>query len=160
MLVLTPPLNVAEVLTSKAKLSAPEAPSGTMLMRCSTAWPSPIPCGHALSTLLCTFETALTTAQSVSPVAFLSLSLRRRCLTRPSSVSSGAPSSPRCPTCRVGNSAKKRFVASWSAIRLTPLGTASTNFETRRITTSVHVVFHENTPGFGTRLPIEPCKHS
>jgi hypothetical protein len=29
------------------------------------------------------------------------------------------------------------------------------NPETRRITTSVHVVFHENTPGFGTRLPID-----
>jgi hypothetical protein len=29
------------------------------------------------------------------------------------------------------------------------------NSETRRITTSVHVVFHENTPGFGTGLPIE-----
>jgi hypothetical protein len=29
------------------------------------------------------------------------------------------------------------------------------NPETRRITTSVHVVFQENTPGFGTRLPID-----
>jgi hypothetical protein len=29
------------------------------------------------------------------------------------------------------------------------------NPETRRITTSVHVVFQENTPGFGARLPIE-----
>jgi hypothetical protein len=29
------------------------------------------------------------------------------------------------------------------------------NPETRRIITSVHVVFHENTPGFGTRLPID-----
>jgi hypothetical protein len=28
------------------------------------------------------------------------------------------------------------------------------NPETRRITTSVHVVFHESTPGFGTHLPI------
>jgi hypothetical protein len=29
------------------------------------------------------------------------------------------------------------------------------NPETRRITTSVHVVFQENTPGFGPRLPID-----
>jgi hypothetical protein len=29
------------------------------------------------------------------------------------------------------------------------------NPETRRITTSVHVLFHENNPGFGTCLPID-----
>jgi hypothetical protein len=29
------------------------------------------------------------------------------------------------------------------------------NPETRRITTSVHVVFQKNTSGFGTRLPID-----
>jgi hypothetical protein len=29
------------------------------------------------------------------------------------------------------------------------------NPKTRRITTSVHVVFHENTSGFGTRLPVD-----
>jgi hypothetical protein len=29
------------------------------------------------------------------------------------------------------------------------------NPETRRITTSVHVVFQEHTPGFGTRIPID-----
>jgi hypothetical protein len=29
------------------------------------------------------------------------------------------------------------------------------NPETRRITTSVHVVFQGNTPGFGTRLSID-----
>jgi hypothetical protein len=29
------------------------------------------------------------------------------------------------------------------------------NPETRRIITFVHVVFHENTLGFGTRLPID-----
>jgi hypothetical protein len=29
------------------------------------------------------------------------------------------------------------------------------NPETRRITTSVHVVFHEDTPGFGKRLSID-----
>ena len=35
------------------------------------------------------------------------------------------------------------------------LGYRVYNPETRRITTSVHVVFQENTPGFGTRLPID-----
>jgi hypothetical protein len=34
------------------------------------------------------------------------------------------------------------------------LGYRVYNPETRRITTSVHVVFQENTPGFGTRLPL------
>jgi hypothetical protein len=35
------------------------------------------------------------------------------------------------------------------------LGCRVHNPETRRITTSVHVVFKEDTPGFGTRLPID-----
>jgi hypothetical protein len=29
------------------------------------------------------------------------------------------------------------------------------NPDTRRITTSVHAVFQESTPGFGTRFPID-----
>jgi hypothetical protein len=29
------------------------------------------------------------------------------------------------------------------------------NLETRRITTSIHDVFQENTPGFGARLPVD-----
>jgi hypothetical protein len=45
-------------ITCSAKLNSPCAPSGTTLLRCSTVWPSPIPCGHALSALLCTFATA------------------------------------------------------------------------------------------------------
>jgi hypothetical protein len=59
-------------------------------------------------------------ARSASPVASHSLSLRRPRETPPSSASSGSPFSPRCPTSCVGNSAKKRFVASWLATRLTP----------------------------------------
>jgi hypothetical protein len=72
-------------ITCSAKPNAHGALSGTVLLRCSTTWPSPIRCGHALSTLLCTSATARTTARSASLVAFLSLSLRRRCLTHPNS---------------------------------------------------------------------------
>jgi hypothetical protein len=114
------------LITCSAMLNDPREPSRTMLLRCSTIWPSPIPCDHAMSTLLCTFATALTTAQSVSPVVFPSLALRHRRLSRRSPAPSGAPSSPKCPTSCVGNSVKNCFVASWSAIRLTPQGTAST----------------------------------
>jgi hypothetical protein len=52
-------------------------------------------------------------------VASPSLPLRRRCLTHPSSASSGAMSSAKCPTSCVGNSVRKRFVASWLDIPLT-----------------------------------------
>jgi hypothetical protein len=33
------------------------------------------------------------------------------------------------------------------------------NPETRRITTLVHVVFQDNTPGFGARLPVDSAIH-
>jgi hypothetical protein len=62
------------LITCSAKLNDHGAPSGTMLMRCSTIWPSPIPCGYALSALLCTFATALTAAQLVSLAVFRALS--------------------------------------------------------------------------------------
>jgi hypothetical protein len=64
--------------------------------------------------------------RSAPQAAFLSHSLRRRCLTHPSSASSGALSSPKCQSSCVVNSMKKRFAASWLAARLTPRGTACT----------------------------------
>jgi hypothetical protein len=74
----------------------------------------------------CVVSTVVYLRKSVSPVVFPSPTLWHRRQTRRRSAPSGAPSSPKCPTMCVGNSAKKRFVAPWSAIRLTPMGTAST----------------------------------
>jgi hypothetical protein len=77
------------------------AQSGTIHLRCSTAWPSQTSCGRALSAQLCTCATVPTVAQKALPAEFPSLSLRRKHPTPPNFGSSAAPSLPKCPTnCR------------------------------------------------------------
>jgi hypothetical protein len=49
-------------ITCSAKPNAPSAQSVAILLRYSTAWPSPIPCSRAVSAQLCTSATALTAA--------------------------------------------------------------------------------------------------
>jgi hypothetical protein len=71
----------------------------------------------------------------------------------PNSASSSALSSPKCMSSYIGKWANKRSVASWSAPDA--LGYRLYNPATRLITTSVHVVFQEATPGFGARQPID-----
>jgi hypothetical protein len=140
--------------TCSAKLNDPGAPSGTMLLRYFKVCPSPIPCGRALSALLCTCATALRAARSVSTVAFPSPSVRHRPLTRPSPASSGAPPSPKCPTSCVGNSAKKTFRGVMVGYPTHAPDYYVYNPETRRITTSVHVVFQEHTRASARASPL------
>jgi hypothetical protein len=113
-------------ITCSAKPNVLGALSETMRRRCSTVWPFLTPCGHALSTLLCTSATVRTVARSAPMVASPSPSLRRMCLAHQGSAPSGAPSSPMCPTDCVENSVKKRFAASWLATPLTHPGTVCT----------------------------------
>jgi hypothetical protein len=118
--------------TCSAKPNSPCAQSGTTHSRCSTAWPSQNSCGQYWC---------------VPPQPYLQL-LGWPHRWRPSHHSPYVISARRLQVLRlsvhrfrqgatscVENSAKKRFVASWLATRLTPQGTAST---TQRPAVSPH----------------------
>jgi hypothetical protein len=113
------------------------AQSGTMHLRCSTAWPSRTPCGRALSARLCTCATVPTVAPWALPPASHSPSLRCQRPTPPNFASSDAPSSP--------DKLRRKLSEIFQGVMVGyPLNAPSYriyNPEARRITTSVHVVF-------------------
>jgi hypothetical protein len=151
------------LITCSARQSDRGAHSKTMHLRCCIACPFRTSCGRAQSISSYTFAAVRSAARLVYPVAFPSQYLRRKSPTRPSSVSSGALSLPRCPTKLRGKLGEK-------ALRGITVGYSPDapvyniyNHATRRITTcyttcytSVYVVFQEDVPGFPPSLTADP----
>jgi hypothetical protein len=145
--------------TCSARPNAHGAYSWIIHLRWCTSRPSQIPCGHALSSLICTSATVHLAVRLVSPVAFRSPSSRHKRPTRPSSVSLGALPLPKCMTNSVASSAKKRSALHIRGVMVGYLHDAQGyrvyNLVTGRITTPVHVVYQEDMQGFIASRPID-----
>jgi hypothetical protein len=142
--------------TCSARPNDHGAQSWTIHLQCSTAWPSRNLCGRALSARLCTFATVPT----IAPLALLTGGVPLTLLT------SSAPDTSkfRVFECTVFTKVpdKSRRKLSEKPFRGVMVGYPPNahgcrifNPETRIITTSVHVVFLENTPGFNARLLVD-----